>query len=467
MNRKFARDLQLRCVKVLDALLLTVPFAACWHFAYAKQTAAPFYFWGNWLVIAIFFVLYVTYGRIYEGFRLSLSRISEMLYSQGLALFLSDLILYLVAWLLTKHFPNPLPLLLTFAVQMGLAAAWCILVHRWYMETYPPRRTAILYDERKNMEQLINEYGLDKRFDIRQNLPVGECLAKAFAQLDGVQTVFLCGVHSRERNEVLKYCIARRIGVYVLPGIGDVIMSGALKVHMFHLPMLLVTRYEPNPEYVVTKRALDIVLSLIALIIAAPFMLATAVAIKIEDGGPVLYKQMRLTKDGKTFEILKFRSMKQNAESDGIARLSTGDKDDRITKVGHFIRMCRIDELPQLINILKGDMSIVGPRPERPEIAARYERELPEFSLRLQAKAGLTGYAQVYGKYNSTPYDKLQMDLMYLARPSLGEDIKIMLATVRILFTPESTEGIAEGQTTATVTGAHITSDKENQAVKV
>lgn len=449
MNREFARDLRLRCVKVLDAVLLTVPFAACWLFAYAEQTAAPFYFWGNWLVIAIFFVLYVTYGRIYEGFRLSLSRISEMLYSQGLALALSDVILYLVAWLLTKHLPNLLPLLLTFAVQTLFAAAWCILAHRWYMAAYPPRRTAILYDERENMEQLINEYGLNKRFDIRQNLAVGECLAQNFAPLAGAQTVFLCGVHSRERNEVLKYCIARRIGVYVLPGIGDVIMSGALKVHMFHLPMLLVTRYEPNPEYVLTKRAMDIVLSLIALVIASPFMLLTALAIKIEDGGPVFYKQTRLTKDGKTFEILKFRSMKQNAESDGMARLSTGGKDDRITKVGHFIRMCRIDELPQLFNILKGDMSIVGPRPERPEIAAQYEQELPEFNLRLQAKAGLTGYAQVYGKYNSTPYDKLQMDLMYLARPSLGEDIKIMLATVRILFTPESTEGIAAGQQTA------------------
>ena len=262
---------------------------------------------------------------------------------------------------------------------------------------------------------------------------------------------------------MLKYCIANSIGVYVLPGIGDVIMSGALKVHMFHLPMLLVTRYDPTPEYVLMKRALDIVLSLVALVVAAPFMLITAIAIKLEDGGPVFYKQTGLTKDGKTFEILKFRSMRVNAESDGVARLSTGDKDDRITKVGHFIRMCRIDELPQLFNVLKGDMSIVGPRPERPEIARQYEEELPEFGLRLQAKAGLTGYAQVYGKYNSTPYDKLQMDLMYLAKPSIGEDLKIMMATVRILFTPESTEGIAEGQTTATAPAAESAAQRSAQ----
>ena len=138
-----------------------------------------------------------------------------------------------------------------------------------------------------------------------------------------------------------------------------------------------------------------------------------------------------------------------DAEKDGVARLSTGDNDDRITKVGKVIRKVRLDELPQLFNIFSGDMSIVGPRPERPEIAAQYEAEMPEFKLRLQAKAGLTGYAQVYGKYNTTPYDKLQMDLMYIAHPSFLQDLKICFATIKILFLPESTEGVAVGATTA------------------
>lgn len=159
-------------------------------------------------------------------------------------------------------------------------------------------------------------------------------------------------------------------------------------------------------------------------------MLVTAIAIK-SDGGPALYKQKRLTKDGKEFNVLKFRSMRVDAEKDGVARLSTGDKDDRITPVGKVIRKIRFDELPQLFNILRGDMSIVGPRPERPEIARQYEEEMPEFRLRLQAKAGLTGYAQVYGKYNTTPYDKLLMDLTYIGTPSLWEDFKICLATVK------------------------------------
>ena len=162
----------------------------------------------------------------------------------------------------------------------------------------------------------------------------------------------------------------------------------------------------------------------------------------------MLYKQVRLTKNGREFKVLKFRSMIQNAEKDGVARLAS-DHDDRITPIGKIIRMLRLDELPQLFNILKGDMSFVGPRPERPEIAHQYESEMPEFALRLQVKAGLTGYAQVYGKYNTPPYDKVQMDLMYIANQSLLEDLRLMLMTFKILFIPSSTEGVDANQTTA------------------
>ena len=223
----------------------------------------------------------------------------------------------------------------------------------------------------------------------------------------------------------------------------------AQQVHLFHLPMLRVGRYEPTPEYLFFKRLIDLMMAGVATIALSPIMVITAIAIKAYDKGPVFYKQTRLTKDGKEFGVLKFRSMKVNAEKDGVARLSSGENDPRITPVGRIIRKCRIDELPQLLNILKGDMTIVGPRPERPSIAADYEKVMPEFHLRLQAKAGLTGYAQVYGKYNTTPYDKLLMDLMYISHPSLLEDLMIMFATVKILFMPESTEGVEEGQVNA------------------
>ena len=261
--------------------------------------------------------------------------------------------------------------------------------------------------------------------------------------------MFLSGVRSHDRNIILKYCVERGIEVYVIPRVGDILMSSARRVHMLHLPVLLVTRFNPTPEYILIKRLFDIVVSLLALLITSPIFLVTAIAIKLNDGGPVLYKQIRLTKDRKPFKMLKFRSMRVDAEPDGVARLSMGENDDRITSVGRFIRRVRIDEIPQFINILMGDMSIVGPRPERPEIAEEYERELPEFSLRLQAKAGLTGYAQVYGKYNSTPYDKLQMDLTYIASAGFVEDLRIMFATLKILFLPDSTEGVEAGAVNA------------------
>ena len=301
---------------------------------------------------------------------------------------------------------------------------------------------------REGVQDLIRDYGLGKKFRVVRTMPVKECLAD-IDSLSGAEAVFLSGVHSHDRNVIIKYCVMNDITAFVIPRIGDVLMSGARRMHMFHLPMLKLQRYDPGPEYLFVKRFMDIALSLIAILLLSPVMIVTAICIKATDHGPVFYKQSRMTKDGRDFDVLKFRSMRVDAEKDGVARLSTGDHDDRITPVGHVIRKVRIDELPQLFNILKGDMTIVGPRPERREIAEEYEKELPEFRLRLQAKAGLTGYAQVYGKYNTTPYDKLQMDLMYISNPSLVQDISIILATIKILFLPESTEGVAEGQTTA------------------
>ena len=296
---------------------------------------------------------------------------------------------------------------------------------------------------------LIRAYGLRKKYNVVRSMEAERCLKTGCAALQDVQTVFLCGIHRQARNQILKFCGDRGITAYVVPRIGDILMSGSKRVNLFHLPFLRVDRYDPTPEYLLVKRIFDVVVSLTALVVLSPVMLLTAAAIKLTDGGPVFYRQKRLTKNRREFDVLKFRSMRQDAEKDGVARLSTGEHDPRITPVGRVIRRFRIDELPQLFNILQGSMSIVGPRPERPEIAAEYEKELPEFALRLQAKAGLTGYAQVYGKYNTTPYNKLLMDLMYIAHPSFFEDLRIVFATIKILFLPESTEGVEEGRETA------------------
>lgn len=447
MMSMFRQEFLLRLLKLLNVFLIIMPFAWCWFHYYAQHMALPFYDRGNWVVVALYAVLYMIFGRVYGGFWISLNRISESVYSQALAVMMTSGIMYVVTFLLERQLPNIWPVIAAFAVQLVLSGLWSMAAHVAYYMLFPATKTIIVYDERQGMEKLIHDYGFEKKFTVIKTLTVEQCIAN-IDLLHNAQTVFVSGVHSHERNIILKYCVEQGIMMYLVPRIGDVLMSGAQQMHMFHLPMLRVGRYNPSPWHTIAKRTFDVVSAGALFLVISPLMLITAIAIKT-DGGPVFYKQRRLTQDGKEFDVLKFRSMRVDAEKDGVARLSTGDKDDRITKVGHFIRKVRIDELPQLLNIIGGSMSVVGPRPERPEIASQYVKEMPEFSLRLQAKAGLTGYAQVYGKYNTTPYDKLQMDLMYISNPSFWEDLRIIFATIKILFVPESTEGVAEGQKTA------------------
>lgn len=446
--KRFKSDLTVRLVKAIHLVLVVGAFAAGWYGYYADNLLHPFYRKGNWAIVALFAVIYIFLARIYEAYMITTNRITETIYSQVLSLLLSEGVMFIITWLINKLFPNVLPLLLVFAVQVLICVVWSLLSHWWYFKGHEPKSSIVVYDERYELEQLIYEYGYDKKFRVEKLLSIEECLENP-EQLSGTQTVFISDVHSHDRNKILKYCIKNGITVYVLPRIGDVIMSGAKSMHMFHLPMLRVGRYCPTPEYVILKRVFDILLSLVGLIAFSPLMLVIALCIKCGDRGPVFYRQQRLTKDGRIFELIKFRSMRTDAEEDGIERLSAGENDERITSVGRILRKTRLDELPQLVNILKGDMTFVGPRPERPGIAEQYEEVIPEFSLRLQAKAGLTGYAQVYGKYNTTPYNKLEMDLLYIANSSILEDLRILLATVKILFLPESTDGIDIHGTTA------------------
>lgn len=444
----FRHEIGLRFLKFVNILYMVIPFAIAWIIYYDHMTAVTYYWKGDVVIIGIYMLLYCYFGKTYDAFLISHYRIFDIVASQSLSVFLCNCAFYVGVFILAKGFVNPIPLLVLFVDQIALSIIWTCITHKIYFKWFPAKKSIIVYDTRRGMKDLIEEYGLSKKFDVKKTASVEECLNN-LSMLDEMEVVFFSGIHSHDRNIILKYCLYNHKQVYMIPRVGDVIMSSARQMHMFHLPILRVQRYNPNPGYLFVKRLFDIVTSLLALIVLSPVFLITAIAIKATDKGPVFYKQCRLTKNGKRFMIHKFRSMRVDAEKDGVARLSTGDKDDRITPIGKIIRKCRIDELPQLIDILAGNLSVVGPRPERPEIAEEYMKEMPEFQLRLQAKAGLTGYAQVYGKYNTTPYDKLQMDLMYIAHPSFAEDIRICFATVKILFVPDSTEGIAEGQTTA------------------
>lgn len=261
------------------------------------------------------------------------------------------------------------------------------------------------------------------------------------------ERLYLYRVNDNTKKELLLYCNKAGKDIYISQEIEDLLTMGFDVSHAFDTPFIRTRREPVKWYYPIVKRGIDILCSGAALLILSPLLVVIALAIRLYDGGPALYSQIRLTKGHKPFRIYKFRSMVTDAEKDG-ARMAS-QNDSRITPVGKIIRATRLDELPQLLNILKGDMTIVGPRPERPELEEEYIRELPEFGMRLQVKAGLTGYAQVFGKYNTTPEDKLKLDLLYINQRSLILDLKLILYTVKIMFIPESTEGVGEGQRTA------------------
>ncbi len=448
MGRFPKNTIIMRLLKTLHVLVLTAMLVACVYIWYVPMLGIE-RAWAYSLAAAlIYFMLFVNMGRIYGIYRFGVSRIRHLLYAQGLTILLSAAVGYAATCVIKLRFVNPLPLLVLLAAQLVWCVLWSLLANRVYFRVNRPKKTVVLYTEAEDLKILEQIPYLAGKFSIVSQTPATDDLEQIQQALNGAEAVFLLGLDVDTRNVLVKYCITRGIYCYFPPRVGDVLVSGAEHMEAFSVPLVRVRQAIPSIEYAAIKRCFDVVASVLAIILTSPFMLAVAIAIKVQDRGPVLYKQVRLTKDRKEFKVLKFRSMRVDAEKDGVARLAT-ENDDRITPVGKFIRKIRFDELPQLFNILKGDMSIVGPRPERPEIASQYEEEIPSFGLRLQVKAGLTGYAQVYGRYNTTPYDKLKMDLMYINRMSAFEDMRIILATVKVLFMKESTEGIEEGQTTA------------------
>lgn len=450
LNRKEKQSLLLSSLKIILLILNTAVFCWFWFCFYEANLYTPFFQRGNYVMFILFFIINAYTVRIYGGFDLKTSRVSELIYSHIVSLLMTGFFLYIVIWILTRHLPNPLPLLGCLLACSLVDALWSKLTNKLFNHLYPPFDTVILYDHEE--AYLNGKHITEKvswRFKIVDEISVNRGLAYILDWLAEHQptAVLLCGINSSQRNDILKYCIENDIVAYIRPNIADFLINGSQKIQVANLPVFMSQRAAPNIFYSFIKRFFDILLSLVGLIVTSPITIITAIIIKAYDRGPVFYKQTRLTKDRKEFEVYKFRSMKTDAESDGVARLAS-QNDNRITPIGNIIRKCRIDELPQLFNILFGTMTIVGPRPERPELAEKNEKEMPEFSLRLHVKAGLTGYAQVHGKYNTSPYDKLQMDLMYVSQLRVITDLKIILATIKILFMPESTEGVKESQTT-------------------
>ena len=443
---------------------ITLLFAAgmyfLWTVRFNPNAPTPFYRWGNYFLFALFILIYGAFVKVYGGFLVGTATVIDLIFSQVIAIAFLQGVSYIIFSLLSYKLVSIWPFLLMFLMYSLFAAGWVVVIDAIYFKLHAPKKTIVVFNNVDAYLSLKGIRSMDKRFRVVRTVNSEKTsLEELFSYLKKLDAVFLCGVPEDYRNEVVKFCIANSKVAYIKPKISDTIIRGGKTIQLMDVPVYRCKRTNSSLIYKVTKRAMDVVLSAIAIVIASPVMLLTAIAIKLDDHGPVFYKQERLTLNGKTFKIIKFRSMRCDAEKDGVARLAE-DHDDRITRVGAFIRKCRIDELPQIFNIFLGQMSMVGPRPERPEIAKEYEDEMPEFALRLQVKAGLTGYAQVYGKYNTTPYDKVQMDLIYVARQSIMEDIRLMLMTFKILFVPSSTEGVGANQRTAQRTAGDKTKEE-------
>ena len=420
--------------------IFAVLYIYIWHKDYLHLVMNPFLGRGNIVLVLVYMVLLSLFLIIYGGYKFDVYTVGNIIFSQVLSIILANIVTYFQISLIARSLLPPNPMLVMTAIEILIAIIWANLSVHIYRKLYPAHELLMIYGSNM-VDTLVGK--LEKRndkYNIKEKIDVEVGLDKVYAKIDQYGAVMLCDVKTETRNKILKYCFEHSVRTYVTPKISDIIMKGASEINLFDTPLVVCRNAGLTFEQKIIKRIMDILVSVIILCLTSPIMLIAAIAIKIYDGGPVFFRQTRCTINQKKFEILKFRSMIVDAEKAGNVIPAT-DKDPRITPIGTIIRATRIDELPQLINVLKGEMSVVGPRPERVEHVEQYSEKIPEFSYRLKVKGGLTGYAQIVGKYNTSAYDKLKLDLMYIENYSILLDLRLLLMTVKVIFMKESTEG--------------------------
>ena len=422
---------------------LAIAFLYCWMMEYNEIIILPFVKKGHWLITAFYMILQAIFLYNFDGHKFGYLKRSNIVLSQILSIICTNLMMYLQIVLLSARFVTIVPILAlsifdtVFAMTVSSFSEW------FFAKFFPVRKLLVIYDEYEPNNIVNKLNSRDDKYVVDKTAHISIGFENLKKMLDTVDGVVIFDVHSGIRNKILKMCFDKNIRTYTTSKVSDILIRGAENIHLFDTPLLLYRNSGLTFEQRFIKRFMDILISAILLIITSPFMLIASIAIKCYDGGPVFFRQERSTINNKTFRMHKFRSMIVDAEKDGKSHPAT-EEDPRITPIGKFLRSSRLDELPQLIDILKGDMSLVGPRPERVEHTEQYTEEIPEFQYRLKVKGGLTGFAQLYGKYNTSPYDKLQLDLMYIQNYSLLLDLRLLFMTVKIMFIKESTEGFTD-----------------------
>lgn len=441
VDQKYKRIIKLIFTFGITSLLIIL-YGFTWIGHYNKIIEFPFFRRGNWMMIFLYGVLLVLFMTTYGGFKVGYLKKGNLIYSQVLAVIFTNVFTYLQIAVLDKHFLNPWRLIRMTILDFLVIIIWTLIYQYIYGKMFPPRKMLLITGNRSDYHLVEKINSREDKYEICQIMNIDRGLLALQQEIVNYDGVIIGDIESHERNLLLKYCFANSIRTYNVPKISDILLKSSVELNLFDSPLYLSRNEGLTIEQQFLKRVVDIVGALIGLIISSPLFLIIGLSIKLTDHGPIFFKQTRLTKDDKIFKIYKFRTMVQNAEKDGVARLAA-EGDSRILPVGRLLRRVRLDELPQLFNILKGEMSFVGPRPERPELAEEIIREIPEFSYRTKLKAGLTGYAQIYGKYNTTSYDKLKLDLTYIRNYSFILDLKLILMTPKIMFMKESTEGVS------------------------
>ena len=330
-------------------------------------------------------------------------------------------------------------LLLAYFVQVLVIILFVRFGNQLYFFFTPPQSCLLIIGSPSQEESLrakIGQYRLQWRVDD----VVLYDLSDLKSHIDKAEVVFIGDVPENAKFSLLKICYDDRKDVMCKADLEEIMLCNARPAIVDDAAFLSMKYNKITMFQRIIKRCGDIGVSFLALTLFSPLILLICILIKLEDGGPVLYRQPRLTLAGRSFTICKFRTMIPHDEVDDT-QVSVLVNDPRITKIGSFLRRYRLDEIPQFLNILKGDMSLVGPRPEMMANVARYKMALPAFVYREKMKAGLTGYAQIEGRYNTSAEDKLMLDMMYIESFSIWLDIKLLLRTFTLLLKPDSTQG--------------------------
>ena len=407
----------------------------------------------SFITLGVFTLVYMMMNIIYGGFDIGKRKSKPIIYSFVLSVFFTDIAAHFFMCIMNitvVHngkfvYDYPLLLLLTYIIQIFIIVVFTYGGNYIYFSANKPHDSIIITRKGEQTDSIISKIGrYKKQYNITETVFIND--PDILKKIDKADSVFFYNLSVPERNAFVEYCYHCKKDIYYSVELSDIVSLGSHRVYFDDKSMVYAPVKGLTFEQRVIKRIMDLVIAGFGLIITSPIFLITALCIKLEDGGPVFYKQERATYAGKIFNVIKFRSMKVE---DGSIHKSVTKNDDRITRTGRIIRKFRIDELPQLINVIKSDMSIVGPRPEMVENVEKYTKELPEFAYRQRAKAGLTGMAQIYGKYNTSPKDKLIFDLTYINEYSVWLDIKLIFRTLLVLLTPDkSTEAFEDNKKT-------------------